>query len=53
MTTPKSEPKTQKRCPVPQQSGSITQTSPGTEQGGGQDETRRNTPNPDPKTQKR
>ena len=33
-TIPNPGPKTQITCPVPQESGLITQTSPGTEQGG-------------------
>ena len=45
-------PKTQKTCPVPQESSLTSQTSLVTERGGEKGETRRNIPYPDPNTQK-
>ena len=44
--TPKLSPKSQKPCLVPQQSGLITQTSPGTERGGSEGRNKKEHPKP-------
>ena len=45
-STPKPGPKTPETCPVPLLSGPITQTSPGTERGGGVGKTKYEKANP-------